>query len=145
MCPILCRKLNSPAGSAVLSIYTKSGGKNGKHGWVQEVSSIAAVSYTPVQIFENLIGRHFRAVPQALTWLQVNQFALMPSSSFLCVLDEAPWRIMESQNVQVSALDSARFDKLARQKQQIILAIKMINSRPHKGKEPEHDSSEDEG
>ena len=43
-------------GSAVPSIYTKSGGKNGKHGWVPEVSSIAAVSDTPVQIFENLIG-----------------------------------------------------------------------------------------
>jgi hypothetical protein len=59
--------------------YTKSGGKNSKHGWVPEVSG-AAVSYTPVQIFENLIGHQFRAVPQVLTWLQVKQFALMPSS-----------------------------------------------------------------
>jgi hypothetical protein len=31
---------------AVLSIYSKSGGKNSKNGWVPEVPSIAAVFYT---------------------------------------------------------------------------------------------------
>ena len=48
----------------VLSISSKSGGKNGTHCWVPEISSIAAISYAPVQIFEHFIGRQFRAVPQ---------------------------------------------------------------------------------
>jgi hypothetical protein len=100
---------------AVLSIYSKSGGKNGTHSWLPEVLSIAVVSYMPVQLFgENFIGRQFRAVPQVLTWLQINQFALMPSASFLCVLDDAPWRVMETQNIQISASDSTRFNRLTK-------------------------------
>ena len=98
----------------------------------------------PVQLFENFIGRQFHAVPQALTWLQVNQFALMPSASFLCMLDDAPWRVMETQNIQISASDRTRFDRLTKRNQQIILVIKSINSRPRKGKEPEPEKEDEE-
>ena len=122
----------------VLSISTKSGGKNGTHCWVPEVSSITAVSYVPVQLFEHVIGRQFRAVPQALTLLQVKQFTLLPAASFLCVLDDTPWNIMETQNLQISAADTARFDRLTKHTQNIISVLKNINSKPRKGKEPEH-------
>lgn len=130
--------------SAVLSIYSKSGGKNGTHSWVAEASSVAAISYIPVQIFEHVIGRHFRAIPQTLTWLQVKQFTLLPASAFLCVLDSAPWRIMETQNFQVSVTDSTRYDKLVKQEQKIILILKSINSRRRKGAEEANEREEDE-
>jgi hypothetical protein len=129
---------------SVLSISSKSGGKNGTHCWVPEVSSIAAVSYAPVQLFEHFIGRQFRAVPQALTWLQVKQFTLLPAESFLCALDNAPWRIMETENLQISASDTTRFDRLSKQAQNIMSVIKNINSKPRKGKEPADDGNEEE-
>jgi hypothetical protein len=128
----------------VISISSKSGGKNGKHCWVPEVSSITAISYALSQVFEHFIGRQFRAVPQAQTSLQVKQYALVPATSFLCVLENAPWRIMESANLQISVSDTNLFDRLVRQIQSIKLAIKNMTSKPRKGKGPEQDSSEDE-
>ena len=38
--------------SIVIAIYAKTGGKNGKHSAVSESSSISAVSYLGLQIFE---------------------------------------------------------------------------------------------
>jgi hypothetical protein len=50
---------------------------------------------------------------------------------------------METENLQISAPDAARFDKLTRQTQNIMSAVKNINSRPRKGKEPKHEEEED--
>ena len=54
---------------------------------------------------------------------------------------------MESENVQISVSDINCFDKLVRQTQNIKSTIKNMNSKPQKGKEPEHDDSgsEEEG
>jgi hypothetical protein len=116
----------------VLSIYTKSGGKNGKHCWVGEAASITAVSYTPIRLFEYIISRHFRAVPQAMNTLQISQFALLPSASFLCVLDETPTTLMGSRNLRISLADGNRYDKLTDKVQNIILALKNMNSKAAK-------------
>ena len=51
---------------------------------------------------------------------------------------------MESENLQILVSDTNMFDKLVKQIQNIKSAIKNITSKPRKGKEPEHDSSEDE-
>jgi hypothetical protein len=87
---------------SVLSIYTKLGGKNGKHCWVGETSSITAVSHMPIQLFKYIISRHFHPVPQFMNYLQVSRFALLSSASFLYILDEAPTILMGSQNLQIS-------------------------------------------
>ena len=126
-----------------ISISSKSGGKNGKHCWVPEVSSITAISYAPSQIFEHFIGHQFRTIPQSQTSLQVKQYALLPATSFLCVLDNTPWKIM-SENLQISVSDTNLFNMLVKQTQNVKSAIKNMTSRSRKGKEPEHDSSEDE-
>jgi hypothetical protein len=52
---------------------------------------------------------------------------------------------MESENLQISVSDTNRFDKLVRQAQNIKSAIKNMNSRPWKGKEPENDGEGEEG
>lgn len=129
----------------VLSISSKSGGKNGTHCWVPEVSSITAISYAPSQIFEHFIGRQFRAIPQAQALLQVKKFALVPATSFLCALENEPWRIMDSENLQISASDTDRFDRYTRKIQNIKSAIKNMTSKPRKGKEPACDDSGSEG
>jgi len=114
----------------VISIYSKSGGKNGKHCWVSDSSSISANSYVPVQVFEHMHSQQFRAVHQALQYLQVKRFTLLPAHSFLCTLDTAPQAIMA--NLKVSAKDYERFQILHRHAQKIVSAIKDINSRPRR-------------
>jgi hypothetical protein len=118
---------------------SKSGGKNGTHCWVPKISSITAISYKPVQLFEHFIGCQFHAVPHVMTLLQVKQFALLSATSILCVLETTPWRIMESENLQISVFDTNCFDKLVRQTQNTKSMIKNMNSRLWKGKEPEND------
>jgi len=52
---------------------------------------------------------------------------------------------MESENLQISVSDTNHFNKLVRQTQNIKFAIKNMNSRPRKGKEPEKDEEGEEG
>ena len=47
--------------------------------------------------------------------------------------------------LQISISDTDRFDKIVRQAQNIKSAIKNMNSRPRKGKEPENDGEGEEG
>ena len=77
-----------------------------------------------VQLYEHFIGRQFHGVPQALTSLQVKQFTLVPAAFFLCVLDNVLCNIMETENLQISAPNAARFDKFTRQTQNIMSAVK---------------------
>ncbi|KAA1467364.1 hypothetical protein DENSPDRAFT_832388 [Dentipellis sp. KUC8613] len=74
----------------VLAIYAKTGGKNGKHAWVNEASNIAAPSYLALKAFEHLSRQHFRPIPETLAHLQVSKFALSSPNSFLCALENVP-------------------------------------------------------
>ena len=42
------------ANAIVIAIYSKTGGKNGKHAAVTEASNISATSYLVVQVFEHM-------------------------------------------------------------------------------------------
>ncbi|KAJ7727810.1 hypothetical protein DFH07DRAFT_699573, partial [Mycena maculata] len=60
----------------VEALYSKGGGKNGKHGAVPEHHNISALLHIDVQIFELVFARQFRAIPQATSALQTYQFRL---------------------------------------------------------------------
>jgi hypothetical protein len=67
-------------------MYSKTGGKNGKHAAITQSSNISAVSYIGLQLFENVINRQFRAIPEATALFQTRLYALSnvrmgPSSS----------------------------------------------------------------
>ncbi len=74
----------------VQAIYAKSGGKNAKHGSVEDSNTIGALSNIAVQIFEHTYGRQFRSITQATSTLQTNQYALLPPLNFLCKLNNSP-------------------------------------------------------
>jgi len=95
-------------------------------------SAITAVSYTPIQLFEYIISRHFHPIPQAMNYMQISQFAPLPSASFLCILDEAPTTLMGSQNLRISLADGNRYDKLQGKVQNIVMALENMNSKAAK-------------
>jgi hypothetical protein len=68
-------------------MYSKTGGKNGKHSAITELSSIAAVSYLSVQLFRYRIGRQFHSVSDPTAIFQTKQFLLLSSIQFLCLVD----------------------------------------------------------
>ncbi|KIJ16759.1 hypothetical protein PAXINDRAFT_46775, partial [Paxillus involutus ATCC 200175] len=49
----------------VITVYSKGGGKNGKHGAVNSVDHVAAISYVEVQIYQQSFLHQFRAVTDA--------------------------------------------------------------------------------
>ena len=51
---------------------------------------------------------------------------------------------MQSENLQISVSDTNLFDMLVKQTQNVKSAIKNMTNRSRKGKEPEHDSLEDD-
>ncbi|KAH7923631.1 hypothetical protein BV22DRAFT_1196572 [Leucogyrophana mollusca] len=89
----------------ILTMYTRSGGKNGKHAWTNSITNIMQASYLAVQAFENMVGSQFRAIPQDLAMLQAKQFCLIPPTSFLCALHSAPKANLE--NLVVSQTSSS--------------------------------------
>ncbi|KAH7904959.1 hypothetical protein BJ138DRAFT_844658 [Hygrophoropsis aurantiaca] len=74
----------------VIAINSKGGGKNGKHAVVSHVDAIAATSSIAVQVYQNLIGLRFHAIPDATALFQTHQFALLLSTSFFCLLSLTP-------------------------------------------------------
>ncbi|KLO09998.1 hypothetical protein SCHPADRAFT_819503 [Schizopora paradoxa] len=70
----------------VVSLYSKGGGKNGKHADVDAVEHLAGASYISVQVFEHSHVRSFRNIPDDFRNLTVYEFAHLPSLQFLALL-----------------------------------------------------------
>src|SRR6267154_5030923 len=71
----------------VLWIFSKSGGKNGKHGWVPQVATITSASNIAIQVFQSLGHRRFRVSHSTTASnLCIKRFRLLASAYFLCAL-----------------------------------------------------------
>ncbi|KAF8237094.1 hypothetical protein L208DRAFT_1071666, partial [Tricholoma matsutake] len=53
----------------VITFYSKTGGKHGKHSSITEASNISTISYIAVQLFEFMHGRQFRHTPESTSCL----------------------------------------------------------------------------
>jgi hypothetical protein len=65
-------------------MYSKGGGKNGKHAWVPDSTTITSLSYLAVQIYMQVIHRQFTAITTG--HLQAKKYALITSHSFLYLI-----------------------------------------------------------
>ena len=114
----------------VLSVYSKSGGKNGKHGRVDGVSTIMAASYIPSQVFEHQHSVFFTDVPKSQRHLQLKQFTLLSPAAFLINLDCAP---VTPQNgrlaLEISHSDLSRFFLLQKNLQNLLQVQKLLSGR----------------
>lgn len=116
---------------AVETLYSKGGGKNGKHGAITQHHNISAFSHIGVQIFELVHARQFRAIPQATSSLQTHQFRLLLPFTFLCRLNGKP--TCTSVGLELSADDITLFKDLATVIISLDAAVKKSRSRRKKG------------
>jgi len=108
----------------VLSIYSKSGGKNGKHGWVAQVTSIASASNLAVQLFQPMFRHQFRIQHTNISnSLVIKRYALLQSANFLFKFSTAP-KISETF-LQLMDLDYDWYRKFHSLRQNIASAIKV--------------------
>ncbi|KAF8223207.1 hypothetical protein L208DRAFT_1518733 [Tricholoma matsutake] len=110
-------------------MYSKMGGKNGKHTWVPSATHITSVSYLLMQVYEHMHNRQFRAVPRVLQHLHVKRFTLLPSSLFLCTLNSIPNNTAGEQYIELSPTDYTHFVELHVRTQHIVLTLKLQKGR----------------
>ena len=116
--------------TVVVAMYSKTGGKNGKHGAITESSSIAAVSYLAVQLFQYHLARQFRSVPDATAIFQTKQFLLLSSLQFLCLVDTkiSPHQLFTSF-LELLPEDVDRYRALREGQKELTTAIKLSKKR----------------
>ena len=129
--------------STVITFYSKTGGKHGKHGSITEASNISAVSYIGLQLFEFMHGRQFRHIPEVTSRLQTKQFALLPSMSFLCLLSVSPKVHSVSGTLELAQEDSDQFKTLDKGTAKFKDAMKLSRKRG-KGAETLNDELSEE-
>ena len=109
----------------MIALYSKTGGKNGKHAAVTESSNISGLSYVGLQLFENMLNRQFRPIPEGTALFQTWQFALVPPISILCVLHRSPV-VDKAYGIEVSIEDGQVFRGLRAGKDRVLLALKQL-------------------
>ncbi|KAJ6618077.1 hypothetical protein B0H10DRAFT_2379381 [Mycena sp. CBHHK59/15] len=126
----------------VETLYTKGGGKNGKHGAVTQHHNISAFSYIGVQVFELAHARQFRAIPQATSFLYTHQFRQLPPFTFLCRLTGKP--DVNAVGLELSPDDANLFKDLNSGINSINTAVKLSKSRKKAAElDAEEDTTED--
>ena len=118
----------------VMGMYSKTGGKNGKHADITESSSISAVSYMALEIFRFNVGRQFHPVSDATSRFHTVQFALLPSTSFLCLVDSKPkFKTPQLEPVELLPADFERFRSLKNGADKLQSAMKLFKKRTSGG------------
>ena len=116
----------------VLSIYAKSGTKNGKHGWVPHITSIISASNISVQLFQHMFRNQFRIAYSLDTsshghTLSISHFALLQSTSFLFTLTCTPK--LSHTALQISEADYQWYQNFHSLRQNIGSAIKVMQAK----------------
>ncbi|KAG2152842.1 hypothetical protein DEU56DRAFT_977227 [Suillus clintonianus] len=111
----------------VVAIYSKGGGKNGKHGAVESVDAIAAISYLGVQLYQQHFRQYFRSLPDATSIFQCRQFVFLPSTAFLCLLTSAP-KVTPS-GLELVPADVSAFETLHHASPRLTEAAKLFRKR----------------
>ncbi|KAJ7839111.1 hypothetical protein B0H14DRAFT_3458876 [Mycena olivaceomarginata] len=91
----------------VITIYSKGGGKAGKHEYVPSVDSVGHVSYVFVQTFAYSGGRIFQCLHSASATLGISRYAHLPNGS---ILFRIPDKVTSKRNV--AEVSSAMAPKL---------------------------------
>jgi len=77
-------------GHAVIALYLKGGGKNGKHAAVSSISNVVAISYVGVQVFQQMHRHIFRPVTSATVSFGTKHYRFCRQTSLLCRLSALP-------------------------------------------------------
>ena len=116
-------------GCLVIALYSKTAGKNAKHGAVTDSSTIAAVSNIGVQLFEHMYGLEFRVIPEATSTFLTKQFALLRPISFLTLMTSNPQIPVRCTSFELGTADHQIFETLQSGHSKFTKAMKLFAQR----------------
>ncbi|KAJ7504705.1 hypothetical protein B0H11DRAFT_1852265 [Mycena galericulata] len=118
-------------------MYSKGGGKNGKHNNIDDHTNLSGISHLGTQVYEPFNGRHFRAVTEATASLQTKQFRILAPLMFLCRLSAPP--ITTATGLEIAAADPDLFRDLSKNTALFDKVMKQSKSRKKTGEAAEED------
>lgn len=109
-------------------MYSKGGGKFGKHGAVIQADNISALSFAGVQVFQSVQAstRTFGAVTDATALLRTFQFAHISAIEIMSVLFQTTLR---GDTVEISQEDTTLLKKLQTERSKLMLAVQDFRKR----------------
>ena len=117
-----------------MAMYSQSRGKGSTHAWLSDSTSIGAISYLVVQIYEYAYHRNFRTVHQRNATLHVGTYALLPSDRFLRILTATPTLSQDGRTLTVEETQIQVFNELRGKLQDVLKAVKAIVAARKKGR-----------
>jgi len=112
-------------------LYSKTGGKNGKHADITESSSISVVSYLAVQVLHHNVSRQFSIFTMAP--FQTKQFLRLLPHQFLCLVESKVRITPGSSFAEISVADFTRFRTLELGQKELDAALKAFRKRKPSG------------
>ncbi|KAJ7191259.1 hypothetical protein GGX14DRAFT_579109 [Mycena pura] len=110
----------------VLTIYSKGGGKAGRHDWVSQSTNVGQISYAVVRAYEHSGDRSFRRIHHSAAILGLATFAHLPSGA---ILARVPERVkVTERNAEVSKKTSALFAELLREKTALLRMVTVLTT-----------------
>ncbi|KIP02217.1 hypothetical protein PHLGIDRAFT_122667 [Phlebiopsis gigantea 11061_1 CR5-6] len=116
----------------VIALYAKSGGKAARHGSVESLTSIGALSNVLLQVFEPMYANQFRAVPRATAVFHTKHFVLLRPIAFLCVLHRMPKIASEGFILTLEGTDMDIFRQLSGARDTLQEAMRLSRKRTKK-------------
>lgn len=111
----------------VEAMYSKGGGKHGKHNNIDEHNNLSGISYIGAQVYDPYLGSQFRAHTAATARLYTKQFRLLPPFTFLCRLSGKPRKT--GIGLELSPADMTLFRDLNKDIKSFDKAVKSSRSR----------------
>jgi hypothetical protein len=124
-------------------MYSKTGGKNGKHAAVTDSSAISAISYLGLQVFEKYHGDHFSAHPQATLALNTTMYAFLSPIHFLTVIPHAAITCQTDGGILLNEDYLGYFRALKSQENRLLSSIQAFKARKKKADALDRDVQED--
>ncbi|KAJ7197304.1 hypothetical protein GGX14DRAFT_375313 [Mycena pura] len=72
----------------VIALYSKAGGKGGRHDWVPQLENIGQLSYAVVRTYQHTGSRSFRCIHRDVAMIGVSMFAHLASGAILVHIED---------------------------------------------------------
>ncbi|KAJ7229911.1 hypothetical protein GGX14DRAFT_553416 [Mycena pura] len=116
----------------VITLYSKGGGKGGRHDWIPQILNIAQVSYAAVRVYQYSGARSFRRIHRQTAAVGVSTFAHLPSGAVLVRVADTV--VVTERAAEISKKTAAMFVELVGEKEALMRMTTILTTVQRKGR-----------
>ncbi|KAF7328133.1 hypothetical protein MVEN_02570400 [Mycena venus] len=116
----------------VVTIYSKGGGKGGKHEYVSSFDSIGRISYVFTQTFLHSAGRMFQRLHSASASVGISRFAHLPAGSIILRISDQVK--LKGNMAEVMPATALKYKELQSEQRELVRMVTVLNTVQRRGK-----------